>query len=611
MRRRLEAAGWSKTNRWDWNLYWRPQVPSLAAYGSLRPGMRVNHIPGIAAITSPRLLRATLVQAGVADLLSEDDGAEDEEAPGLLSRFVLVSGVDPLRIYVHSSDADGADEGEIARVIRRTVLAGRDVMTRLVRDHVAERDACFELLRFDFRRDVQRATDGRLRLVRCALSSSLEESQAALVDDTLALLGILPLRARTDAGLEASWCDVANDELTDAGGYRRIIPSKEPAVMAVEWPFPRHSDVVLAEREGACSRDEHHVELEATSTFLAGRVVLFSPSTQRFFVPNDTAAYVWLRLEDGASPGTIANELHLQFSVPLATVRCDVWDIVARWAHDGLVRRADRGAVASSPTSGHSALGEGEGGASEIAIAGSPDEGFRITSGWGVRAECRSEAEIAPLVRRFLALDARRRATGVVAITGVAVSPRREGDLGGRESASSIVLAGPETLGGGALAALLHARGYSVQASPVVLIDQDTGAPLPLPLALEISELDQHTVRTVVPAIDALASWTLPAEILAKYLPFTVPEGPVAPVAALVFVRRAAPETPAALATIDCLAALEELTRQGFGGSPAMTSSSAARFLAWLERTPCFDLVAGTDLVSAADSIEALLRGLR
>ena len=148
-------------------------------------------------------------------------------------------------------------------------------------------------------------------------------------------------------------------------------------------------------------------------------------------------------------------------------------------------------------------------------------------------------------------------------------------------------------------------------ASGVVLIDERTTAPLPLPLALEIGELDQREVAAAIPALDELASWTLPVEILAKYLPFEVPEGPFAPVGALVFVRRAAPGTPTALATVDCFAMLEELTRQGFGGSPAMTGASAVGVLAWLERTPCFEVVFGGDLASAADSIEALLRGTR
>ena len=73
MRRRLEEAGWSATSHWDWSLYWRPQVPSLAAYASLRPGMRVNHIPGIGAIASPRLLRSTLAQAGVEERMQGFD----------------------------------------------------------------------------------------------------------------------------------------------------------------------------------------------------------------------------------------------------------------------------------------------------------------------------------------------------------------------------------------------------------------------------------------------------------------------------------------------------------------------------------------------------------
>ncbi len=601
MQRTLEAAGWSKTTRWDWDLYWRPQVPSLAAYASLRPGMRVNHIPGIGALTSPRRLRSTLAEAGADDLLASDDDDDSAEAESF-SRFVLVSGVDPLRIYVHARDDSAVDEAEVHRVIRRAIFAGRDAMTRAVRDLVADRDGCFELLRFDFLRG--RKSDGRVLLVRCVLSPPLDD--ARVVVDTLALLGILPARARSSDDLEERWWDVASDEMKHLGGYRRIVPSADPAAITAELALPRRSDLALVERLGTSVVFDPRFLLEASSAFLGGKLVLFAPAHARFYMPNDTAAYVWLRLEDRASLDAIASELHVQFTVPLARARCDVWDIVARWVHDGLVRREDRSPAPRSARDADRATDEGA-----IEITGTSEEGFRVTAPWGDRGECRTEAELAPLVRRFLALDARRRATGVVAITGVAVLPRRDAasvPCPSSDGARSVIVAGPEALGGGGLAALLLARGYPVAASAMVLVDESSGAPLPLPLALEVSELDQRDAAVANPELDGLASWTLPVEIEAKYLPFEVPSGPFPPVGAIVFVRRATPGTHAALAAVDCSSALHELARQGFGGSPAMTGASATRFLAWLERTPCFEIAIG-DLVSAADAVEALLRG--
>lgn len=122
-------------------------MPSRAAFASLRPGLRINHIPGIGSITSARITGRTSV-----------------ERPDF-SRFVLVTGVDPLRVYVHGEEPNAS----IDRIIAATIIEGRDAMTRAVRDLLVDRDACFELLRFDF----ARADDGSPRLLRCALSPAI------------------------------------------------------------------------------------------------------------------------------------------------------------------------------------------------------------------------------------------------------------------------------------------------------------------------------------------------------------------------------------------------------------------------------------------------------
>lgn len=620
VRTRLEEAGWSSTTRWDWDLYWRPQVPSLAAYASLRPGMRINHIPGIGALTSRRRLQRTLVEAGAEHVLSggddDDDDDDDDTVSESFSFLVLVSGVDPLRVYVHTPETSTAVERESQPIIRRTVFAARDAMTRHVRDRLADRDACFELLRFELRRS--RKTGDRLQLVRCVLSPAIDE--ARVVDDTLALLGILPARARSDADLEERWSAIARDENAHRGGFARVVPSIEAATIASELPLPRRSDLVLLERLGVSVSVDPRFSLRASVAFLGNKVVLFAPSTQRFHVPNDTAAYVWLRLEELAPLDMIASELHHQFGVPLAAARCDVWDIVARWAHEGLVRREDGVSPSDARESDHaadedaSANASASAPASTIAISGNAEDGFRVTSPWGSESEPRTEAQLAPLVRRLFAMAARRCAKGVVAISGVAVLPHRgaaSGPTDAAASAHSVVIAGPEAFGGGGLAALLLARGYPVAASPVVLVDERSGAPLPLPLSLEISELDQRDVAAEHPELAAFASFTLPVEIEVKYLPFEAPNGPLPRVGAIVFMRRGVSGNVPALVKMEALAALQELTRQGLDASPPMTDEAATPFLAWLERTPCFELVTDGGLVSAADAVEALLSGPR
>lgn len=574
---RLDEAGWVRTSSWDFDLYWRPQVPSRAAFASLRPGMRVNHIPGIGAITSPRIT-----------------GRTSKREPDL-SRFVLVAGVDPLRVYVHGGD--GGEE-ETDRIIAQTILEGRDAMTRAVRDLVADRDACFEVLRFDF----ARREDGRVHLLRCMLSPGLGDhadvDHADVVDDTLRLLGIVPFvpREHPPVDLQSHWRTIAEGEVARRGGFRRIVPSEATNGLFADASLPRWSDVALTP---ALAREER-LELRAARGFAGKRLVLFAVATQRFYVTNQVGGYVWLRLEDGESVDAIAEELHGRFSIGVDVSRSDVWDLAARWAHDGLLARA--GAPAAPPKDVDDAI------AAPIELVALDDGGLRLRSGSYASSVFHRENELVPLLRRCLAARSHPRDRAVIGLPGVAVARGR----------ACVVLAGPEPLGGAAVAAVLSSRsvdgarpGATPFASGTVFVDYETGTAFPSAFGLEISEVDERDVVAAIPDLAALPSYTLPSELLARYLPFE-PRSPSAPamegVTALVFVRRTATDAAATLTPIESLTALEELVHHGIDFHPPLTVAAAESFFAWLNDLSIFVLDMGGDLASAADHVDALLR---
>ncbi|MBS2011475.1 MAG: PqqD family protein [Deltaproteobacteria bacterium] len=558
VRTRLDAEGWAPTTQWDFDLSWRPQVPSRAAFAALRPGMRVNHLPGIGALTSPRLTGRT------------------SREPASITRFVAITGIDPLRVYVHGEAGD--DDEVIDRLVVATILEGRDAMTRAVRDLLVDPEACFELVRFD----IARAPSGELRLLRVVLSPPLDD-EPRVIDDTLRLVGLAPLASRVDttSDLEARWRSIADAELARCGAFRRVVPSPQTQDLLRASPLLRWSDHII----GASGepREEPRVSLCGAQGFVGKRLVVFAPATQRFYVTNEAAAYVWLGLEEGAPLETIARQLHTQFGIPLARARSDVWDIVARWAHDALVVQEGRPLLSAPKGSGYARAAEGVGEDASLDVG---DEDASLDVG-----DVSHEDRFVPLLRRRLLVASRPKDRAVFAIPGVAVARGR----------ACVVLAGPESIGGAAVAALLQARGASPYASGEVRVDRASGAPLPSAFGLEISELDD------LPAHAHLPTYTLPSELLARYVPFDPPSEAVDAVAALVLVRRSSSDAPATLEAIGADTVLEELVGHGAVAHPPLDVAGAEDLLAWLDALPCFVLEVGGDLVSAADRIEALI----
>ena len=506
VRARLDGAGWSATSGWDFDLYWRPQVPARAAFASLPSGARVNHIPGVGAITSPRLTgRASL-------------------EPADLSCFVLIAGVDPLRVFVHAELDEAID-----RLVVATILEGRDAMTRAVRDLLVDRDACFELLRFDF----ARAAEGRRRVLRCVLSPPLDD-HPRVVDDALRLVGIHPAAPRGDASAE----------LARAGGFRRVAPAPHTNDLIASAPLPRWSDLALTPSIAFVPR----LELRAGRGFAGKRLVLFAPSTQRFYVCNQVAAYVWLRLEDGATLDEISEDIQGQFSISLDRARSDVWDLAARWAHDGLVVRSPPDAAtceASSPSGDRKvieipgvAVARGD---ACVVLAGDPSLGG---------------AAIAALLRCALA-------SGTLRVD--------------RETGAPL----PSTAAPGS------------------------------PCGLEISELDERGVAEARPGFMALPTYVLPSELLARFVPFDPPPPDARShlnVGALVIVRRTASDAPAVLTPIDAAEAFEALVHLGLSMRPPMGVEETEHFFAWINDLPAFTLDMGGDLASAVARVDDLLR---
>jgi hypothetical protein len=228
---------------------------------------------------------------------------------------VLLASVDPLRLFVADpGDADlaGPLRDAVDGLVIDAVAAAYDALVRGARDHLVDRAAAFELLRFHARG----GDDGTLELVSVALSPAIDDAVAA---EVLARVGILPR------------------EVDTRDSFRRLVPGAASRPFLDACPWPRWSDVI---GWNGAPHDDFAIEHVATSRITGGAVVLHHQTSARFHVLNDTAGYTWERTREGLSPGAVADAIASQFGLDADRARDDVWDALARWANEGWIVRA-------------------------------------------------------------------------------------------------------------------------------------------------------------------------------------------------------------------------------------------------------------------------------
>jgi Tubulin-tyrosine ligase family len=228
----------------------------------------------------------------------------------VLRCYVLISSVDPLRVYLYKDgfvklaselyrhgdynnlyahltnpDVNALNEGEEASVVfhsfdtyrawlRReggdpealfdgirdiailTAIAAREQMRARINASGAISSGCYELIGLDCMID----TALKPWLLECNLSPSLEvcaepgsggrqeeATKRAVVADMVALIGLNRERAPLGPGADKNQIIAeATDEQAHAGGFERIFPGEDAGEFLPFFPAPRYGDVVLA-----------------------------------------------------------------------------------------------------------------------------------------------------------------------------------------------------------------------------------------------------------------------------------------------------------------------------------------------------------------------------
>ena len=173
---------------------------------------------------------------------------------------------------------------------------------------------------------------------------------ASVLEDTLGLLGALEEDAPADvprqapapsrdenAGADRRLVEAAAAELARAGGFSPLMPSADPAWLAL-LAERRPADVRLARLAASSASSSPVVRPRGTSHyFLDDSLVLHGEQARDLSILNPTASFIWLRCADGATLAEIATELAEVFPASRETVEQDVWTTAADWIARGLL----------------------------------------------------------------------------------------------------------------------------------------------------------------------------------------------------------------------------------------------------------------------------------
>ncbi len=242
-----------------------------------------------------------------------------------------------------------------------TLIAARERMLERTRAVQADTSGCYELLGIDCLVD----EDLQPRILECNLSPSLEvcaapqdggdveaRNKRQLVVDMVALLGINDAAPPDATGsAEERIRARAAGELERAGGFERIHPTADVERFLPYFPFPRLSDMVLADAvTGGQVQRPRAVRDNALEIIDDSGLALYAGRDASLYRPNPTAAWIWLKASDGESPDDIATELLSAQPAKYATdqeaawrIRETVWNTIADWATRGLlIQRFER-----------------------------------------------------------------------------------------------------------------------------------------------------------------------------------------------------------------------------------------------------------------------------
>lgn len=283
-------------------------------------------------------------------LTNPDVNEENEEAP---ASVVFI----PFSKYRQWLRDQGHDDQRIFQdledLIVLTMMSARERMRQRIETTGVDSDGCYELFGLDCMVDA----DLKPWILECNLSPSLDvcsgpedggideaRIKRQLVVDLVSMIGANEERPdwsalNFDERIKAEW----DWEKSRIGDYRCVFPGEDPSRYLTSFPVPRYSDLVLAEYVAGALAPEIELAPNEVEEFVSGdALALYARTVHQFFVPNETAAFIWLQLAEGLKPSQIIDHLAAQAPIPKHQIARDVWDTLADWGQKGLVRLADQ-----------------------------------------------------------------------------------------------------------------------------------------------------------------------------------------------------------------------------------------------------------------------------
>ena len=206
---------------------------------------------------------------------------------------------------------------KVRDLVTITSLSVRERMRGRTSQIEAPTNGCYELMGFDCFIN----SDLKPYLLECNLSPDLKvcsgpedggdveyEVKNQVVVDMVSLLGLnLPLEETSQMNM----FERTDLELSRSGQFTRLFPAEDTVEDYLSFfPVPRYSDILLAEHIlGRKPNPLKFTPSQTTEIITDDELVLYYEKTGTLFKPSELSGWIWLKMADGAAPDEIAGEL--------------------------------------------------------------------------------------------------------------------------------------------------------------------------------------------------------------------------------------------------------------------------------------------------------------
>ncbi len=237
---------------------------------------------------------------------------EDAEAPVVFVNF------NEYRKWLREQGHDDVDLFDKVRdLVTLTSLSVRERMRTRTSQINAPTNGCYELMGFDC------FINSELKpyILECNLSPDLKVCAAPedggeveyqvknqLVLDMVSLLGLnLPSEDISKMNI----FERSDLELSRSGQFTRLFPAKDTVEDYLSFfPVPRYSDILLAEHVlGRKPEPLKFTPSHTTEIITDDELALYYEKTGTLFKPSELSGWIWLKMADGETPENIAEEL--------------------------------------------------------------------------------------------------------------------------------------------------------------------------------------------------------------------------------------------------------------------------------------------------------------